>query len=398
MSRSVGLPCRTSPDTDQSSVSRSVRSRRSTTSRILRATSGGIVSLTLLSLLVPSSRPIASDYAVAPSAARFAAAGFVGLVGDASGIDDTATFSDIETVGGTLAFGDPITPPITLPALPGVPTPADRTTAPAASETTTWYHRPAPTEPVEPTPPPPETHEPVEPTPPPPEATPPPAAETPPPAEPTPPPTEDVGSVDRGTDASNFARTLVGKRYRYGASGPNSFDCSGLTMYVYQKFGVKLPHKASDQFSSRYGTVIGSMSDLQAGDLVFFKNTAGPGITHTAIYVGSGKMVSANTPRTGVQLNSIGESYWRKHWAGGLRLNSPQVFEPIHITRSRLAVSSMMRRACFSRTITFLRSGIPAHVRVQKLRDSRICYQFILELDQAVSLVVKPINRVGTPR
>ncbi len=324
MSRSVGLPCRTSPDTDQSSVSRSVRSRRSTTSRILRATSGGIVSLTLLSLLVPSSRPIASDYAVAPSAARFAAAGFVGMVGDASGIDDTATFSDIETVGGTLAFGDPITPPITLPALPGVPTPAEPHPAPPpAEEHPPVEPTPAPPEthePVEPTPAPPETHEPVEPTPPPPEATPPPAAETPPPAEPTPPPTEDVGSVDRGTDASNFARTLVGKRYRYGASGPNSFDCSGLTMYVYQKFGVKLPHKASYQFSSRYGTVIGSMSDLRAGDLVFFKNTAGPGITHTAIYVGNGKMVSANTPRTGVQLNSIGESYWRKHWAGGLRL------------------------------------------------------------------------------
>ena len=318
MSRSVGLPCRTSPDTDQSSVSRSVRSRRSTTSRILRATSGGIVSLTMLSLLVPSSHPIASDYAVAPSAARFAAAGFVGLVGDASGVDDTATFSDIETIGGTLAFGDPITPPITLPT-PAEPQPA----APPAEEHPPIETTPVPPEthePVETTPPPPETHEPVEATPPPSEATPPPAAETPPPAEPAPPPTEDVGNADRGTNASNFARTLVGKTYRYGASGPNSFDCSGLTMYVYQKFGVKLPHKASIQFSSRYGTVIGSMSDLQAGDLVFFKNTAGPGITHTAIYVGGGKMVSANTPRTGVQLNSIGESYWRKHWAGGLRL------------------------------------------------------------------------------
>jgi cell wall-associated NlpC family hydrolase len=332
MSRSVGLPCRTSPDTDQSSVSRLVRFRRSTASRVFRAASGGLVSLSLLSLLgVPSARPVASER-VAPAAASFAAAGFVGLTGDASGIDDAA-FTGFESIGGTLAFGDPIVPPITVPSLPGFPITPPSEDAPAApTDIPPAPPEPEPTvpppvdeshPPSEPTPPPVEEAPPVEAAPPPAEETPPPPpAETPPPPAETPPPAEaPAGDAARGTQASNFAHSLVGKPYRYGAAGPNSFDCSGLTMYVYSKFGVKLPHKASQQFSSRYGRVIGSMSDLQAGDLVFFKNTAGRGITHTAIYVGGGKMVSANTPRTGVQLNSIGESYWRKHWAGGLRLN-----------------------------------------------------------------------------
>jgi cell wall-associated NlpC family hydrolase len=62
------------------------------------------------------------------------------------------------------------------------------------------------------------------------------------------------------------------------------------------------------------------MSDLKPGDLVYYKNTAGRGITHAAIYVGNGMMVTANSPRQGVRLSSIYDSYWRSHWAGGLRV------------------------------------------------------------------------------
>lgn len=135
-------------------------------------------------------------------------------------------------------------------------------------------------------------------------------------------PVEDENSriQARGIRASDIARTLVGSRYRYGGSGPRVFDCSGLTMYVYRQLGITLPHKASIQFSSRYGTIIASMGDLKPGDLVYYKNTAGPGITHTAIYVGNGMMVTANSPRQGVRLSSIYDSYWRSHWAGGLRV------------------------------------------------------------------------------
>ncbi len=126
----------------------------------------------------------------------------------------------------------------------------------------------------------------------------------------------------RGLRAADIARTLVGSRYRYGAAGPRAFDCSGLTLYIYRQLGITLPHRARSQFSSRYGKIIPSMSDLKPGDLLYYKNTAGRGITHAAIYVGNGMMVTANSPRQGVRLNSIHTSYWRRHWAGGLRPSS----------------------------------------------------------------------------
>jgi cell wall-associated NlpC family hydrolase len=97
------------------------------------------------------------------------------------------------------------------------------------------------------------------------------------------------------------------------------FDCSGLTLYVYRQLGIQLPHKASAQYSERYGRRIKSIDALIPGDLIFFANTAGRGITHAAIYVGGGNMVTANSPRQGVQLQSIHTSYWRSHWAGGIR-------------------------------------------------------------------------------
>ncbi len=122
-----------------------------------------------------------------------------------------------------------------------------------------------------------------------------------------------------GHSIAHLAMNYVGYPYRYGSAGPYAFDCSGLTSYVYSRFGIGLPHQASSQWHMG-GTRIRNMGSLQAGDLVFFANTAGWGISHAAIYVGNGMMVTANAPRTGVQLSRITDSYWRAHWAGGLRL------------------------------------------------------------------------------
>lgn len=119
-------------------------------------------------------------------------------------------------------------------------------------------------------------------------------------------------------DAASIALQFVGVRYVYGGASPRGFDCSGLTSYVYKQLGVSLPHKASLQFSTRYGPRVG-MNELAPGDLLFFANTAGRGITHVSIYVGNGMMVTANTPRTGVQYLSIYSRYWQSHYAGAIR-------------------------------------------------------------------------------
>lgn len=91
-------------------------------------------------------------------------------------------------------------------------------------------------------------------------------------------------------------------------------------MYVYGQLGVELPHKASAQINERLGQRIAAIEELAPGDLVFFKRTTkARGITHVALYVGDGMMVSANSPKTGVQQVSIYSSYWQSRFAGGLR-------------------------------------------------------------------------------
>ena len=91
-----------------------------------------------------------------------------------------------------------------------------------------------------------------------------------------------------------YAKTLLGKPYVWGAQGPNSFDCSGFTYYVFKnKAGIVLPRTSSAQ--SKYGTYV-SKSNLKAGDLVFFDtNGANDGnVSHVGMYIGNGQMIHAS--------------------------------------------------------------------------------------------------------
>ena len=84
-----------------------------------------------------------------------------------------------------------------------------------------------------------------------------------------------------------------GQAYQYGAAGPTRFDCSGFTLYVFGRFGKRLPHSSSMQYSAVRHI---SKSYRQPGDLIFLKNSSGR-IYHVGIYAGSGKMWHA--PRSG---------------------------------------------------------------------------------------------------
>ncbi|SOD58776.1 Cell wall-associated hydrolase, NlpC family [Streptomyces zhaozhouensis] len=94
----------------------------------------------------------------------------------------------------------------------------------------------------------------------------------------------------RASAALNAAISKLGSPYVWGATGPSSFDCSGLTGWAYNQAGVSLPRVSQDQANA--GTRV-SQSELAPGDLVFFY----PGLTHVGIYVGNGQMVHA--PSTG---------------------------------------------------------------------------------------------------
>ncbi|MEZ5158435.1 MAG: C40 family peptidase [Candidatus Nanopelagicales bacterium] len=106
-----------------------------------------------------------------------------------------------------------------------------------------------------------------------------------------------------------------GERYVAGASGPNRFDCSGFTMYVYKKAtGRYLPHYSGAQMRKAKRV---SRKNLKPGDLLFF----GPGGSqHVSMYIGKGKMIHATNPRSGVRIDSINMGYYKARYAGAGRI------------------------------------------------------------------------------
>ncbi|MEV0384426.1 C40 family peptidase [Nonomuraea sp. NPDC050643] len=99
------------------------------------------------------------------------------------------------------------------------------------------------------------------------------------------------------------AKNQIGDPYRYGGTGPGSFDCSGLVQFAWKKAGVKLPRVASSQFARTRNKI--SWRNLKPGDLMFFS-----GLGHVGMYVGKGKMI--HSPRTGerVRIDKLGG--WRR--------------------------------------------------------------------------------------
>ena len=115
----------------------------------------------------------------------------------------------------------------------------------------------------------------------------------------------------------NLAYSKIGCPYVWGAEGPNSFDCSGFTSYVFRNAaGVSLPRTSSAQ--SGYGRTV-SKSNLQPGDLVFF-NTSGKGVSHVGIYVGGGNMIHSPSSGKTVSVTSINSSYYSARFVTAKRV------------------------------------------------------------------------------
>jgi cell wall-associated NlpC family hydrolase len=111
----------------------------------------------------------------------------------------------------------------------------------------------------------------------------------------------------QAAEAVKFAYAQLGKPYVYGASGPSSYDCSGLTMRAWGAAGVSLPHNAAMQQSDVSAV---SLSDVQPGDLIFFGSPA----FHVAIYIGGGNIIQA--PHTGADVEITPMSYMSPSGAG----------------------------------------------------------------------------------
>ena len=111
-----------------------------------------------------------------------------------------------------------------------------------------------------------------------------------------------------------FAQRKLGSPYVWGATGPNSFDCSGFVGYVFKSAAnLTLPRVSSDQ--ATFKPKISSMN-MKKGDLVFF-NTTGRGISHVGIYMGNRQFIHASSGSRRVTVSSLDSSFYSKtfRWA-----------------------------------------------------------------------------------
>ncbi|UXY29411.1 C40 family peptidase [Streptomyces sp. HUAS TT20] len=108
----------------------------------------------------------------------------------------------------------------------------------------------------------------------------------------------DSSYATKAAKAIAFARAQIGKPYVWGATGPDSYDCSGLTSAAWRAAGVSLPRTTWDQVN--VGTTV-SLTNAEPGDLIFFYDD----ISHVGIYIGNGMMIHAPKPGAYVREESI---------------------------------------------------------------------------------------------
>ena len=129
-----------------------------------------------------------------------------------------------------------------------------------------------------------------------------------------------TNSLVADTDAESIAQNAfnyLGYSYSYGSAGPNSFDCSGFTSYLYKQQGYSIPRTSRDQ--GNYGTYV-EKTELVPGDLVFFSNRSDKTINHVGVYVGNGEFIHASTSTRGVVKDSLSSNYYTNHYITARRI------------------------------------------------------------------------------
>lgn len=117
----------------------------------------------------------------------------------------------------------------------------------------------------------------------------------------------------------------IGKPYRWGGTSPRTgFDCSGLVYYAYKDLvKIHIPRTANEMYHLRDARPV-DRDELQSGDLVFFRTRGRGTADHVGVYVGNGKFIQS--PRTGrdIQITSLSEDYWLRHYVGARRVMTPK--------------------------------------------------------------------------
>lgn len=120
-----------------------------------------------------------------------------------------------------------------------------------------------------------------------------------------------TNSSSKMDKAIELLKAQVGKKYVWGATGPNTFDCSGLVQYIYKNaLGKNLPRVSADQ--SKYGQAV-DKKDLQVGDLVFFDTMNKGRVSHVGMYIGNNEFIHAANSKSGVKKSSLSGYYEKKY-------------------------------------------------------------------------------------
>ena len=122
-------------------------------------------------------------------------------------------------------------------------------------------------------------------------------------------------SNSTGEKLVNLAKSKLGCKYVYGATGPNTFDCSGLTQWCHKQLGITIPRTSLDQ--SKSGKAV-NKSDLQLGDLIFWKTTSAE-VGHVGMYVGNNQFIHAPNKSKPVKYDSLDNSYYKSRYVRSRR-------------------------------------------------------------------------------
>ena len=130
---------------------------------------------------------------------------------------------------------------------------------------------------------------------------------------------EDISPAQAQVNREKFvaeSKKYVGCPYVYGATGPDSFDCSGLIYYsANQALGLQLPRTSKALYS--FCRIV-PKEKMEEGDLLFFKTNNTASITHVGIYIGGSQFISAisDGPNSGVIISSLDQEYWKPKYVG----------------------------------------------------------------------------------